>query len=522
MLRQMLTRLRHPGRRALLIGLAALIVLLGLGGGLWLALQPRHVATVPNQGNSLLYLSASGQGNGYEDTLTMIRTSDGALLWHYQIPGQFDTGLTGQNAIQAGYAVQIVNGVIYFLVDTNPQSYPNASVHKLIALRASDGSQLWQQQIQTGLASLLSVGDGVACIETTPKKYTYTDASLTIQCYRADSGSSAWNRSTGDIAGDHLGAEFISSMNGLLYFLTGMQGARGQSTPIRIIAVQMNNGQTRWSYEDQQANGLFSFPILSEHGIVVILLTIGDLLSNSQNDREDLIGVDESSGKLLWRYQVPGFLTNGFSHQQRPFFGLGAGLDNGVFYFPSVTDKVVPPLTITSFSVTALRLADGRQLWRHTLTQGGAILLDTTLANGMLYVAYDHSDGTPRGVATDTTIAALQTSDGTQRWENRFTHLEYTALEATPDGMAALVHGPTIAELQRQDGSTRWQQTINAQEHSIIFLMRAGGKLVAAYQDTNPEGGAGTAHLCGLAPATGSTLWCHDFNTQIDAVELGP
>jgi outer membrane protein assembly factor BamB len=144
----------------------------------------------------------------------------------------------------------------------------------------------------------------------------------------------------------------------------------------------------------------------------------------------------------------------------------------------------------------------------------------------MFYVAYDHSDGTPRGIFYDSTIAALQTSNGALRWEKHFDHLlTNTTLTASPDGRPALAHDGTVAELDAGNGSNHWQQSVNVQEDEVFLsLIQAGGKLVEAYQSfhsTTPAS-IGAAHLCALEPATGQTLWCHDFNTQAWVVELGP
>lgn len=525
MFKEWLIHLRHPGRRAFVIGLAVLTILLALGGGLWRSLQPRHVPTVPNQGNSLLYIStsvAAGLNGGSEDTLTMFRTSDGKELWHYHLPGALSTVLSRtDSAVRAGTAVEVVNGVVYFLIDTNPQSYPNASLHQLMALRASDGSLLWQQQIQTGLAELITVGDGVVCIELTPKKNTYSADSLTLQGHRADTGAFVWQRQWSDLVGKYFSPFSLINLDGLLYVTTSIPAVMAPGHT-HIVAVQLNTGQTRWSYEAQQTYPFSTFPLFSSQGLVIFALGVGDPIFDPATFHTDLAGFDESSGTLRWRYHLPGFLTNNFSRQQGSLLaGLGFQQDTSVLYLPTVTETCCA-IAVTSFSITALRIVDGRQLWQHTLAQGGARLLDTMLANGTLYLAYDLTTGAGRNtLPTDIVIAALQTSDGAQRWQNRTDQLAYTTLTAAPDGLPTLVHSDTISELQSQDGSTRWQQTITSGEH-IIFLRSAGDKLVASYQDTNPEGGAGLDHLCALEPATGHILWCHIFNTQVSWLELGP
>ena len=223
------SRLRHPGRRALLIGLAVVMILLGVGGGLWLAQQPRHdvavpdpghVSTLPNQGNSLLYLSASGEGSGYMDTLTMLRTSDGTLLWQYQVPGAILGGNESGGA-PLDRPVQIVNGVIYFAVDADASYHPSSSsLHRLVALRVNDGTLLWQHQIQTRFVVLVSVSDGVACFQITPLP-DFTNYFLTLQCYRADTGAFAWENQWSDLNEViYPPSENPGGSNALLYFVS--------------------------------------------------------------------------------------------------------------------------------------------------------------------------------------------------------------------------------------------------------------------------------------------------------------
>jgi outer membrane protein assembly factor BamB len=277
----------------------------------------------------------------------------------------------------------------------------------------------------------------------------------------------------------------------------------------------MNNGQTRWSYTDPQPDWPYStFPVLSAQGIVVFSLTPIDLKSG--NAHGGLVGLDERTGRLLWRSQLPGLLVQKPSHLQFPTAEApGVEAVDGKLYAVSLAGTF-NAIVGTALSVTALSITDGRQLWSSAVTQGGATQLDSMLADGLFYEAYDAGRDA-------TAIAALQTSNGVLRWQEQFNQDNYTHLAATPDGIA-LTHCATITLWDAQSGSLRWQQRVSDQEYMDTFLMGAQGKLVAAYQATYPQSsaGSGSAHLCALEPTNGQTRWCHAFTTQFWVVELGP
>lgn len=65
-----------------------------------------------NTGASILYLGSPSFSDGLPTQLTMLRTSDGSILWQYPLGGTLDVGeFTNINlAIQIGQGLPIVDG----------------------------------------------------------------------------------------------------------------------------------------------------------------------------------------------------------------------------------------------------------------------------------------------------------------------------------------------------------------------------------------------------------------------------
>jgi outer membrane protein assembly factor BamB len=162
--------LTPSGRRLILslLVLLALALVAALAGGvtLWQRLHApmyQHTPNAINTGKSILYLSSPGFAPA-PTLLTMVRTSDGATLWHYSLDGTLSSGFapTIGEALALGQAVEVANGVVYFVDDPNHLGGPNR-VQELMALRAEDGTVLWRQPVQGALVELFGASDGVVC-----------------------------------------------------------------------------------------------------------------------------------------------------------------------------------------------------------------------------------------------------------------------------------------------------------------------------------------------------------------------
>jgi outer membrane protein assembly factor BamB len=185
---------------------------------------------------------------GGPSSLYALRASDGAVLWHYQAPGDKNNGVG---------LLAVARGLVY--IDTT--AGPSKNIFS--ALRASDGSLLWSYP--TGdLAGNVLVTNGVAYL-------TSTDG--TVDALRTEDGSLLWHYPTGDPAVNILvinGVAYLTATGGIVDALRATNGALlwhyaipGQvfSTPLVIgdtvyigaangivYALQATTGVLRWSY----------------------------------------------------------------------------------------------------------------------------------------------------------------------------------------------------------------------------------------------------------------------------------
>ena len=185
---------------------------------------------------------------GGPSSLYALRASDGAVLWHYQAPGDKNNGVG---------LLAVARGLVYIATTASP------SKNIFSALRASDGSLLWSYP--TGdLAGNILVTNGVAYL-------TSTDG--TVDALRTRDGSLLWHYPTGDPAVNVLvinGVAYLTTTGGIVDALRATNGAllwhytiAGQvfNTPLVngdtvyigaangiVYALQATTGVLRWSY----------------------------------------------------------------------------------------------------------------------------------------------------------------------------------------------------------------------------------------------------------------------------------
>jgi outer membrane protein assembly factor BamB len=185
---------------------------------------------------------------GGPSSLYALRASDGAVLWHYQAPGDKNNGVG---------LLAVVGRRVY--IDTTV----GLSKNNFSALRASDGSLLWSYP--TGdFADNVLVTNGVAYL---------TEADGTVDALRAGDGGFLWRYSTGDSAVNVLvtnGVAYLTATDGTVDALRAANGVllwhytiagQGFNTPLVdgdtvyigaatgiVYALRANTGVLRWSY----------------------------------------------------------------------------------------------------------------------------------------------------------------------------------------------------------------------------------------------------------------------------------
>lgn len=478
---------QHRGRVAGLT-LSVLVILLFLGG-LLRTLLFSQISPSPNPGKSVLLLSNPSKNRFASVTLlTMIRISDGKVLWQYHLQSTLANGYssTTEEQLKAGTAVRIVDGIVYFaeVFDASPDR-PAMSTYSLTALQADTGALLWQHQMQATTLEVLGVSNGVLVSQATVGSNSTADA-LTVSGYRAESGSLVWERQIAE----HISYRGLTAqiLKGILYV--------GKPQPWTISALEASTGRPLWQYTTKAV--LFSqTPLIAEDGVVVLEGVAGDIFSHPTIS---LIGLRESDGALLWSREIskqgrfPGTLSSPFQ--------AGGGL---LYFATNVPEQ-------NDLELNAVQIARGTLLWHQQVTAELSISgRELALANGTLYFPYTVLVQTAPPVATGLAIQAVQASNGALRWKKLY-HPGQTEAPgwAIVDGTSASTvfaessdsqHTPLIG-LGAGDGATLWQ------DQRIVYReFVADGKLIvfSTITDLNQQ-------LCALQPATSTVLWCHDVD----------
>lgn len=500
----------RSSRRVIIVLILSLGLLSALGAGFLLlrqqSAQPfHHVKPALNTGASILYLGSSS----FDDDptqMTMLHTSDGSILWQYSLPGTLSAGEFGDinQALQANQGLQIVNGVIYFVVDPMRLGNPNR-MQKLMALRASDGKLLWQRQIQGDYVEMLGVSDGVVCISAT-RLHSPTPSSWMLYGYSTESGSLVWQHQLGDVGSTVSPIVPFLLLDGILYGSSAIRNPSTHQIATTFAALQASTGRTLWQYAQTSPPGQIFYllgPMIGDNGVVVFSSASGVYPTVSA---VSLIGIRESDGTVLWRGQLPSAVSN------LPYGGANAsGIieSNGLLYF------VDTPAGTVGLQLNALQMQDGKIVWQQPITSEKSWLWYMTVANGNVYVVHALSFQGVHPTYKGLSIEAFTTDSGARRWSDQPTQEVYTEIHSASSHAALLSAGSTVSGVRVSDGSVLWQKTLA----SILTVANDIGIFFSA----PPIGSdTGSGSLCGLQPDTGATLWCKQFSIGLAAIVLGP
>jgi outer membrane protein assembly factor BamB len=327
-------------------------------------------------------------------------------------------------------------GALYATVLTeNAGSSPQAS---LLARRLSDGTQLWQQSL-SGFGALLGA-DPIAAYIASQVPGADQEA---VQARRASDGQSLWSVT---IPGDFAGGSPVPVLSdGVLYVSSLMKQPTG--TQFQLTAVAASDGHTLWS---APLPGQFLAPLL----ISGTLYTIGLPMPATPTTTAPspmVLALRPSDGSMLWQHP---FATSGQaaspiglvpcgggpcaaltveSAAGGPPTALVAALDSGSgaeLWHATIGNQVsgvaadataiytaslaYSPSPQPTSSVTAYRVADGKQLWTQALTNGIA-KGDLKVTNGTVYLPV--IAGPTNGSSLPTSaLEALRAADGSVLW----------------------------------------------------------------------------------------------------------
>jgi outer membrane protein assembly factor BamB len=316
-----------------------------------------------NTNYSYLSLSPTNSNVVYiasQDGISALNIANGTLLWHYAVK---DTGST--------WPLE-VNGVVYF-----SSSSDNGS-GTLYALRATDGSPLWQYKTGS-YTNIPLVANGVV--------YTNSDGG-TFAALRASDGHQLWKQT--------LDANLIQSpllINGVLYTTTTkilLPSASRNASPLQgttalgallwntfqnvpavqtipqkqglssVYAIRASDGHVLWHFTMNNGKNSWASWLSVENGIVYASAANAEGTIGTG----DIYALQTSNGSLLWHGTL----------QASPSSAL---LTNGVIYLSTSNNSGYG-------AVYAVRARDGSLLWSYPIS--GALFAAPVLAGNTIYV----------------------------------------------------------------------------------------------------------------------------------------
>jgi serine/threonine protein kinase len=333
-------------------------------------LTPPSAPPVPKVIYIISTPTSSGDSNQY--TLSAVRTSDGATLWHTQWNNESYLRPT------------IMNGVVYIAADHyNSCCIDGGFVH---ALRASDGTTLWNYHVVTGQNGVgdISIADGVV----------YAGAADFFYALRASDGSLLWKYQA---VGDFFSAP-KAVVNGVAY----MVSAASTGDNCYAYAFRVSDGTLLWKYSLKESGYVSQSPIVA-NGIVYIPSPISsprflypyDPSKDIHQTNSAVYAVRASDGSFLWKYEID---------KDSSFLKLE--VDNGILYASAGSQRN------SSGVIYALRADNGAPLWHYQVhvdnSYGG--LTEAVVSGPIVYIA---SQG------NNATLYALKANDGSLYWQHQ-------------------------------------------------------------------------------------------------------
>lgn len=474
-----------------------LLLVLALIGGLLSTFILKYTSSSSslNAGKSVLWLS-NPELDPYAlvKYLTMIRTSDGSVLWQYHLQGTLAGGYAHQltDQLHSGTAVRIVNGIVYFAeaLHAGPD-IPAMTTFSLTALRADTGTIMWRHQMIATTLEIMGISHGLLVSLMTTGSNSQVDT-LSAAGYRADTGSLVWHRQI---------AEHISYGNPPAQ-LFGEALYVELAPAWTLLALDARTGKPRWKYfwqaREQKVFTWAVYPLTASHGIIVVAGMTG---SSFDQSKVNLRGLRQSNGVLVWQKELSrqgGFLGDLYSPLQT---------DENLIYFATN----VP--TQDDLELNALQVSSGMLLWHQQIaTSTTRNLRALGLANGVLYLPYQLKT---QGNAQETSpfiVQAVQARSGSVLWQ--YLPGKPVALFAMVSEMKASTiitstdsnsNYDSMVALNIKNGTARWQNSLNGFGGSV-----ADGKIISFVYRDRPPYSDFKQRLCALQANTGASLWCHD------------
>ncbi len=280
-------------------------------------------------------------------SVVALKGTDGSQLWRKQVV----THANPAPPTPGTFGQFAANGVFYVAVASAPASNTQPARFVLYAFQASDGTLLWRSSgtYTQGQSATLLAANGVV--------FVYVDR---LYAYQASSGKLLW-QSQG-------ASQPLSGPNGTYSDLLVTQGSVYAAANDGLTAYSAGNGSQIWHV-----------PADSSLGHFMEITLANDVIYATQADGASAL--DAHTGKLLWSYKA-----------NRQFSGFLAPLtESNTLYISNFMNGLL-----------ALDMHTGRLRWQNQVGGNG---IRPTLIAGTLFVG-----------GGDGVISAVRASDGTILW----------------------------------------------------------------------------------------------------------
>jgi outer membrane protein assembly factor BamB len=159
------------------------------GGQLWNRTTAALTLAVGADSSALYAVGYPSQGPAADTPLLALRPSDGSQLWTADLGGLLQGGPT-QPIVES-------NGLLYFVAGSAPQAGGSGPQYKVVALRASDGKQQWSASLTPPLSDRITsftlAGDTLYVAGgSVPPTSSNIPEVPTIVALRASDGGQLW------------------------------------------------------------------------------------------------------------------------------------------------------------------------------------------------------------------------------------------------------------------------------------------------------------------------------------------
>jgi outer membrane protein assembly factor BamB len=476
---------------------AAMALLAGCGAGAPSATTPAAVAGV--YVTNITQWSSEHPGVTYI-TVSALAPDSGKIRWQHR--EEWDP-------YHGGYGGAVIVGdVLYMVGDANTTSTDPAHSLSgfLIALRASDGGQLWRTEV--GALASRPIVDGATIYVSAEKLAGKDGFAKEVYVLNAGNGSVRWKT---EIPNTRTISDYLVLSQGRL-IIGASQLCFDSCSAAYLIALDADTGRIAWQ-QSWEGNFTLQPPVVEGAAIYVYIPGYGEV--NGQ-PRGGFLALSVADGHQLWRsLDLDGSYV----------------VSGGMVY----TEKAISPPNpsrpdLQQYGVIALDGATGTQRWQTPAdiypavlaVQDGAVIVKAELPN-------------PRASQTNSpyldVISALRTTDGKLLWrapQNAYeTWAAATAAAIYLSLPSAHIGGQAyMAALDTTTGNILWRQpvgpanVVTGEPGFGVTAPDANGGLFCVFS----SGVASSGPLYGVRTSDGHTLWSANLSASgaFDGVTIIP